>query len=184
MTPQSVGAADLAGLFGHFLVLSLLAIGGAIATAPDMHRYVVLERGWLDDGQFTASVALAQAAPGPNLLFVAVIGWNVAGAAGVLVTMTGILIPSTTLTLLASRWARERRHTRGVRAFVAGMAPLTVGLLMATGWVLAEPFLRDPQTRYAALALLGGSVVATLRTRASPMLLIALGATAGALGWV
>lgn len=184
MTPQALGAADLAGLFGHFLVLSLLAIGGAIATAPDMHRYVVLERAWLDDGQFTASVALAQAAPGPNLLFVAVIGWNIAGAAGVLVTMAGILIPSTTLTLLASRWARERRDTRGVRAFVAGMAPLTVGLLMATGWVLAEPFLRDPGTRYGTLALLGASVAAMLRTRASPLLLMALGALAGALGWV
>jgi len=62
------------------LVWVVLAIGGAIAAAPDMHRYVVGERGWLSDAQFTSSVALAQAAPGPNLLFVGVIGWNIAGA--------------------------------------------------------------------------------------------------------
>ena len=70
-------------------MLSLLAVGGAITTAPDMQRYVVGEHGWISDAQFTASVAIAQAAPGPNVLFVAVIGWNVAGLAGVPATMAG-----------------------------------------------------------------------------------------------
>ena len=51
--------ADLLSLFRHFLLLSLLSIGGAITTAPDMHRYLVTERGWISDGQFTASIALA-----------------------------------------------------------------------------------------------------------------------------
>ena len=68
----ALSAADLLGLFAHFLVLSLLAVGGAITTAPDMHRYVVAEHGWITDAQFSASVAIAQAAPGPNVLFVAV----------------------------------------------------------------------------------------------------------------
>ena len=77
-----MAASDLLALFGHFLVLSLLAVGGAITTAPDMHRYLVVDQRWLSDAQFTASVALAQAAPGPNVLFVAVLGWNVAGALG------------------------------------------------------------------------------------------------------
>jgi chromate transporter len=182
--PAALSWADLGSLFAHFLLLSLLAIGGAIGTAPDMHRYVVGERGWLDDAQFTSSVALAQAAPGPNLLFVAVIGWNVGGVAGVVATLLGILIPSTTLALLASRWAQERRETIGVRAFVAGMAPLTVALLFATGVVLAEPFVRAPAHRIGASALVVASVVAMVRTRISPLWLIAAGAAAGALGWV
>ena len=63
--------ADLLGLFGHFLLLSLLAVGGAITTAPDMHRYIVAEHQWISGAQFTSSIALAQAAPGPNVLFVA-----------------------------------------------------------------------------------------------------------------
>jgi chromate transporter len=175
--------ADIGALFTHFLLLSLLSIGGAIATAPEMQRYIVVERGWLGDAQFTSSVALAQAAPGPNLLFVAVLGWNIAGAVGVLAAMIGILIPSTTLAIAASRWARERRHTLGVRAFVAGMAPITLGLLFATGWVLAEPFVRDPQHRLGALALIVASVLVMVRTRLSPMWLIGLGAVAGAAGW-
>ena len=66
---------DCLALFQHFLTLSLLAVGGAITTVPDMHRFLVLEQHWLSDGQFSASIALAQAAPGPNLLFVSVLAW-------------------------------------------------------------------------------------------------------------
>lgn len=182
---NGLGLLDLLMLFGHFLVLSLLSIGGAMATAPEMHRITVLEHHWLSDEQFTTSVALAQAAPGPNLLFVAVIGWNVAGVAGVVATMTGILIPSTTLALAASRWARERRDSVAVRAFSNGMAPLTVGLLVATGWVLSEPYWRGGgRGALVALGLIAVSVAVMLRTRASPMWLIALGAAVGAAGWV
>jgi len=75
-------ASDWLALLSHFMSLSLLAIGGAITTAPDMHRYLVDERHWLSDGQFTSSIALAQAAPGPNVLFVALMGWNVGMNAG------------------------------------------------------------------------------------------------------
>lgn len=181
MSAVILGWSDLGALFAHFLLLSLLAIGGAIATAPDMHRYLVVEQKWLSDTQFSSSVALAQAAPGPNLLFVAVLGWNLAGALGVLVSMLGILIPSTTLALGASRWARERRTTRGVRAFVAGMAPLTLGLLVATGWLLAEPFVGDGQQRLGALALIAMTLFVMLKTKRSPLWLIGLGALAGAL---
>ena len=66
----------------HFLALSLLAIGGAITTVPEMHRYLVSQRGWLAEADFTSAIALAQAAPGPNLLFVVVLGYQVAGRAG------------------------------------------------------------------------------------------------------
>ena len=176
-------AADLWALFGHFLVLSLLSVGGAIATAPDMHRYIVEQQHWLTDGQFSASVAIAQAAPGPNVLFVAAIGWNVAGPMGALATMAGILLPSTVLSLWVTRWGMQRRETRGVRAFTTGLAPLTIGLLLATGWILAEPFVRDADHRLGALALITVTIAAIARTRISPVWLIALGAVVGALGW-
>jgi chromate transporter len=181
---MNANPSDLIGLFAHFLVLSLLSVGGAITTVPDMHRYVVGEHHWLTDAQFTASIAIAQAAPGPNVLFVAVLGWNVAGPLGMLATMTGILVPSTALSLWATRWGSQRRETRGVRAFTAGLTPLTLGLLLATGWVLAEPYLRDPAHRWGALGLIAITVLAMLRTRISPMWLVALGTTVGALGWV
>lgn len=176
--PHGLDAATLAQIFGHYLILSLLAVGGAITTAPDMQRYLVQEHGWLSDAQFSASIGLAQAAPGPNILFIAVLGWNVAGLAGMLVTMLGIMLPSSVLALAASRWLATRRETFGVRVFTGGLAPLTIGLLAATGWILAAPV----RGSWAAWGLVIASVVAMLRSKISPMWLIALGALVGALG--
>jgi len=176
---SALSANDLLLLFAQFLVLSLLSVGGAIATAPDMHRFVVNEHHWITDTQFTASVALAQAAPGPNVLFVAVIGWNVAGPLGALATMSGILLPSTALSLWATRWGQARRETRGVRTFTTGMAPLTLGLLLATGWVLAGP----AAGHLGTMLLVLGTVAVMVRTKLSPMWPVAAGAVIGALGW-
>jgi len=177
---HGLGAADLLALFGHFLLLSLLAVGGAITTAPDMHRYVVGQQHWISDDMFTASVALAQAAPGPNVLFVAVIGFNVGGLAGAAATLLGIMLPSTTLALWATRWGHSRRETLGVRAFTTGLAPLTLGLLLATGWILSDPV----RGQLGAVALIATTVAVMLKTKLSPLWLVALGAVAGALGWI
>ena len=181
---MTLDTAGLLGLFGHFLVLSLLAVGGAITTVPDMHRYIVSQQHWLNDAQFNASIAIAQAAPGPNVLFVAVLGWNVAGPVGTAATLIGILLPSTMLSLWATRWGTQRRETRFVRAFTTGLTPLTLGLLLSTGYVLSEPYLRNPDHRWGAVALILLTLLVMLRTRLSPMWLVAIGFLAGALGWV
>ncbi len=191
---------ELLGLFGHFAALSMLAVGGAITTAPDMHRYLVEEHGWLSDGQFTDAIALAQAAPGPNLLFVAVMGWNAAGAWGVAATMLGILLPSSVMAFWVARLQGANREHRFARAFTTGMAPLTIGLLLATAWLLAEPALRAlwrhgsplawaaPSAELAramgSLGLLAFAVWAMLRKKLSPMALVGVGAALGALGLV
>jgi chromate transporter len=176
-----MGADDtLLGLFGHFLAMSMLAVGGALAVTPGIHSYLVDERGWLTDAQFSAGVAIAQAAPGPNLLFVPVLGYAVAGLAGAFVSLAGMLIPSTALALAVSRWGGQRRETRFVRAFVAGLAPVTVGLLAASAILLAAPY----RGSAAALALVVGAALLAWRTKASPVWLIAAGAAVGALGWV
>lgn len=178
MTPFT--AADWLPLFAHFLAMSMLSIGGAIATAPDIHRFVVEQHGWIDDAQFTASIALAQAAPGPNLLFVPVIGYAIAGLPGAAMALLGMLLPSTTLAVAASQWGQRRRQTRGVRAFVAGLAPVTIGMLLSAGTVLAQPFAKAPQ----AWALIAGTVALSATTKINPVWLIAVGAVVGALGWV
>jgi chromate transporter len=167
-------------LFGHFALLSLLAVGGAITTVPDMQRFVVGERGWLSDTAFSGSIALAQAAPGPNVLFVAVIGFNVAGLMGVGATLAGSLLPSTVLAVAAGRYGAQRRKAPGVAAFTEGLAPVTIGLLLATGWVLTEP----SHGRWGTLPLVVATIVLMQRTKISPVWPIAAGALAGWLGWV
>jgi len=153
--PIHLTAANWFDLFRHFVSLSLLAVGGAISTAPEMHRYLVLEQHWLTDRQFTNSIALAQAAPGPNVLFVSLMGWNVglnaaSGAglsgwsaygtalAGAFAALTGMLLPSCVLTWAATHWAHKNQHLRAVRAFKSGLAPVVVALVLVTGWLLAQ----------------------------------------------
>ncbi|HEY8976846.1 MAG TPA: chromate transporter [Burkholderiaceae bacterium] len=180
MTPAVVSSpsgADWGGVLAQFLLLSLLSIGGAISTVPEMHRYLVDQHHWLSNDQFSAMVAIAQAAPGPNLLFVAVLGWGIGGALGMLVTMLGILLPSTTLTLAAARWGEARRHTRGVQAFVTGLAPLTVGLVLSSGFLLGKPAYGDPWLIAAMIV----TVVVCVRWKVSPLWLIAAGGLVGGL---
>lgn len=175
---------DLFSLFLHFMTLSLLSIGGAITTVPEMHRYLVDRQGWLSEELFTSSIALAQAAPGPNILFVAVLGYNVAGLAGAAAAMAGIMLPSSVLTVTATRWARAHRDDLKVRAFSAGMMPLTLGLIVATGWLLALPFLRNEAHRWSTLALIATTVALTLRTRLGLVWMVLAGGALGALGFV
>jgi chromate transporter len=145
MNPIVMGTADWLSLLVHYLALSLLCVGGAITTAPDMHRFLVQEKAWLTDPQFSASIAIAQAAPGPNVLFTALMGWNVGLNAGGLWTallgmvlcLGGIMIPSSVLVYLTAHWSHRNRELRAVRAFKQGMAPVVVALLIATGWILA-----------------------------------------------
>jgi chromate transporter len=172
-------AADWLGLFGHFLVLSLLSIGGAITVVPDMHRVLVSQMGLLNDAQFSSSIAIAQASPGPNVLFVAVMGYQAAGLLGALATLSGIMIPSTTLALAAARWGHARRDWMAVRAFRAGMAPLVIALMLATAWILS---VEGPGWRTAAVTLAAALLV--WRTRLHLLLLVAAGALVGALGWL
>ncbi|MDB5841181.1 MAG: chromate transporter [Herminiimonas sp.] len=179
--------ADWLGLFTHYLTLSLLAVGGAITTTPEMHRYLVVQQGWLTDPQFSASVTLAQASPGPNVLFVALMGWNVgvnsggmaAGLLGVFVTMTGILLPSTTLTYLAARWGHKNRELRAVRAFKQGMAPIVIGLLIATSWILASAH-SNPATDWKLWATTAVTALIIWRTKLHLLWLLGAGAL---LGW-
>lgn len=178
-----MNVADLIALFVHCATLSLLAIGGAIATVPDLQRFVVVEHGWLPAADFTASVALAQAAPGPNLLFVAVVGFNALGLPGALAAMAGILLPSTTLTYLAASWGHRNRDLRAVRAFKQGMTPIVVALLAATGWVLAtgsEYRLQDWPTWLVTIV----SAFLVWRTRIHLLWMLAAGALLGWFGLV
>lgn len=182
---------DWLELFAHFATLSLLSVGGAITTAPDMHRFLVDGRHWLTDPQFSASIAIAQSAPGPNVLFVALMGWNVGlnagglplAAFGLVVAMTGIMLPSTTLTYMAARWSQANRQLRGVRAFKQGMAPIVVALLVATGWILATG--SSYTLRNWPLWLVTGvSALVVWRTRLHLLWLLGAGALLGWFGLV
>ena len=182
---------DWLNLFGHYLLLSLMSLGGAISTTSEMHRFLVEQHGWLTQAQFNDSIALAQAAPGPNVLFVALMGWNVgmnagsltAALLGVFVTMTGILLPSTIFTYQVAQWGHRNRELRPVRAFKQGMAPVVISLLLSTAWILASSA-GGPGVHWPLwlLALVSGVLI--WRTKLHLLWVLGAGALLGALGFV
>lgn len=182
---------DWLALFGHYLLLSLLSVGGVVTTAPEMHRYLVDRQHWLSDAQFNASIALAQAAPGPNALFVALLGWNVGMNAGgmataifgMAITLTGLLLPSTLIAYHATRWTQRNRELRSVRAFKLGMAPLVIALVIATGWILASADTGAARA-WPLWILTGITVLLVYYARIHLLWLLAAGAMLGALGVV
>jgi len=178
---------DWLSLFGHYLLLSLMSIGGAISTTSEMQRYLVEQHHWLTQQQFNDAIALAQAAPGPNVLFVALMGWQVGmnagstGAAlmGVAVTMIGILLPSTLLTYMAAQWGHRNRDLRAVRSFKQGMAPLVIALLLSTSWILGSASQRAA-TDWPLWLLSIASAIVIWRTKIHLLWVLAAGAL---LGW-
>ena len=167
----------LAALFGQ---LALLAVGGVNTVVPEMQRQVVQDHGWMSARDFAALFALAQAAPGPNMLVATLGGGRVAGLAGA-AGATGCLIgPACLLTYLVSGAWHRFRAARWRVVLQAALTPVTVGLLLAAGVVLA----RDAVHGAGGAAICAGSTAAVLGSRSHPLWWLAAGAGLGALGLI
>ncbi|HLI67490.1 MAG TPA: chromate transporter [Caulobacteraceae bacterium] len=135
---MKVAWSTLQTLAVQFSLLSLLAFGGANAVLPEIHRQAVAVHGWMTDKDFAALFAVAQAAPGPNFLVSTLVGWKAAGIPGALVATAAMCGPSCLLTYwVAKAWDRYR-HTRWRTAIAAGVAPVTVGLIFSSAYVLVR----------------------------------------------
>ena len=170
-------AAGLAALFLYFLMLAFLAVGGAPSVLQEMHRYVVDVNQWMTSAQFAELFTLAQIAPGPNVMYIPLIGWHVAGWIGAAATTIPFIMPSATLTMLVAHLhIRHPKASAGV-AIRRGLTPITIGLTFASGWILMPAVNHD--WRGYLLTLL--TVVLVMRTPLNPLWVLGIGAAAGAL---
>jgi chromate transporter len=170
----------LAELGLQFAVLSLLAFGGGNAVLPEMQRIAVETHHWMSAATFVQLFAIAQAAPGPNILVVTLIGWQVAGFAGAFVATLALCGPSSLLIFsLEQLWSRFSNN-RFRQAIQAGVAPLAIGLVLAGGYLVALS--ADADWRSAGLTV--ATTVIVLRWRRNPLWLIGAGALMGLLGVV
>ncbi len=163
-----------------FLQMSLLAFGGANTILPELQRQVVDVNHMMDAHTFAALFALAQAAPGPNMMVVSLIGWNVAGLSGAVLTMLCVAGPSSILTFFVSRVWERFRDAPWRKAVQRGLMPVTAGLLISSAALLIQSTALD-----WSLGVLSAAVVVLLfRTKAHPMLVLGGAAILGAVGVV
>ncbi|NDY93117.1 chromate transporter [Ideonella livida] len=189
---------DWLDLIWRHLTLSLLAVGGAITLAPALHQYHVGEHAWLSEAEFAQALTLAQAAPGPNALFIALLGWQVGlhsaaggpwwwqglcGLAAALAVLAALLLPSSLLTLTLTRWTQRHRQHLGVRAFRQGLAPVVVGVLGAASMLLLQGQSggRWPEARWAVAGVV---MLLVWRTKLHLLWMLAAGAALGSLGYL
>jgi chromate transporter len=163
-----------------FAPLSLLAVGGANAVIPEMHRQAVDVAGWMNDRQFAELFAIAQVAPGPNIIIVTLIGFYVAGIAGALAATTAMVGPSCLLTYFAARVWERFRTARWRIIIQAGLLPVSVGLIAASALVLA----RTADVSPVAVVLTLATAVIGFFTRVHPLWMFAAAAAVGYAGWV
>ncbi len=166
---------DLHALVTTFLGLSLISVGGGIAVLPEMSRLVVQEHGWMSHLQFAKLFALAQAAPGPNIMVVGLIGWQVAGAAGMFAAMLAMCGPTSLLAFAFSRL--QRREFPWLKRIERGLVPIAIGLIAASGLLLAEGTVREAPL---VLPVVLASFLFVWRTQRSPLWVLVGGAAFGA----
>ena len=171
-------APSLTALFLRFCLFSLMAVGGATALIPEMHRQVVDLHGWMSTADFTALFAIAQAAPGPNVIFVSLIGWKLAGIPGALVCTLGMCLPAAVLAFAVGRIWDRFQHSPWRKAIERGLAPLTIGLVLGSGCLLAKATSTHWQLGLVAAASAGLS----FRSGRNPLWWLAGAALLGALG--
>jgi len=164
-------------LASGFGAISLMAVGGGIAVVPEMSRLVVELHGWMTQARFAELFALAQAAPGPNVLVVGLIGWQVAGLVGMLVATTAMTVPAGLLAYGFYRFRRRMSGSTRMELVEKGLVPIAVGLILASGLILGEAAARD----WVAVALTVGSTLFVWLTKRSPLWVLGIGAVVGAL---
>jgi len=169
-----------------FSSLSLLSIGGGNSVIPEMHKKAVDTYRWMGDNkkqgdkQFADIFAISQAAPGPSILIVTLVGYKAAGIVGAILATVAMIFPAAVLVyLVTSIWQRaEKSPIR--HAIEKGFAPLTVGLVLASGYVMGRAADHDWQ----AYILTGICTAICTFTKVNPLIVVGVAGFIGWLGWV
>ena len=159
----------------YFALLSLVSVGGIPAVMPEMQRLVVDVQGWMSAAEFTQLFAIAQAAPGPNVLVTALIGWKVAGIVGGLVSLGAFCGPAALLAYsLGGIWDRMR-DAPWRKDFQRALLPISVGFIVSGGYILATPQGID----WHSVLIAGASAAMLCATRLNPLWILSAGGVLG-----
>ena len=160
-------------------LLSSISFGGFPTVLPDVRDFVVADHGWVTDQEFTNFFALAQAIPGPNMiLMMSFIGWQVWGLPGAVASAFATFGPPCTIYFASYRLWDRFREARWQPVIRNGLVPVTIGLVIASGTIMA----RAADTGWAAVSVTVAATALMLSTRINPLWMLLAGATLGGFG--
>jgi chromate transporter len=164
----------------HFGVLSIAAVGGGNSAIPEIHRQAVEVSQWMTERQFADIFAISQAAPGPNFLISTLIGYQVAGIAGAIIATLAMCVPSSVLAYYVGGTWEKFKYARWRMAVQAGLIPVSIGLIGATGVIVAQA----ADHTAVAYAVTGVTAVITFMSRLNPAWLFLVGGLLGLAGLI
>ena len=172
------GPSDALTLAARLALLSSISFGGFPTVLPDVREFVVISHGWLTDQEFSNLFALAQAIPGPNMiLMMSFVGWRVWGLPGAIASAVATFGPPCTI-YFSSYCVWDRFHETQWQDIVrSGLVPVTLGLVIASGVVMAGA----SYTGFAALLVTLCAALLMLLTRINPLWMLLGGGILGAL---
>ena len=177
------GEANMSALLSLFIKLSAfsaLAFGGINALLPALYDLSVNQEHWLNTQTFADFFAIAQAAPGPNLMTVTLIGWHVSGVIGAIVASIAICWPSSIMVFFLQRYISNLRNPITKKTIQFAASALAVGLVLGSAWDISQQINHS----VAAFALTLIAIAVMLLSRWHPLYLIVIGAVLGVLGFI
>lgn len=166
---------DLVRIFGAFLKIGAFLFGSGYVLLAFLRRDLVLSNGWLSEGQILDAVAVGQITPGPLFTTATFVGYLLQGVPGAVVATVAIFLPAFVMTAVLEPLISKLRNHPVTAAALDGLNAAAVALMAGVTWFLA----RDAVGGVLTALLAAASLVALLRWRVSPVLLMLVGAAAG-----
>ncbi len=158
-----------------FFTTAIFSFGGIATMIPEIHRQAVDIRGWLGNDDFATAFALSQIAPGPNILLMSMIGWRVAGWAGLAVATLATIVPTSLIALLAGRGEARIANTRWYMIAKRALPPIVVGLILSSGVVTGHAAI----DHWLGVAIAGGVAIHIALSRTNPLIPLGIGTAIG-----
>ena len=158
-----------------FAYLSLLTIGGGMAAFPEMKILTVEAHQWLTFPQLIHLYSVGQMAPGPNMMMIVPIGEWAGGVLGAIAVVLAFFGPTAVLTFIVGRLWNKLEKWPWRRSIQQGLAPVSIGLLLAGCFTMAKGAIFGLETATIAVVVL----LILLNYKINPALLILVGAVIG-----
>ena len=127
-------------LFLTFLQIGAVSFGGGYAMISLIREHV-LSHNWLSESDFLNMVAVSESTPGPIAVNMATfIGASQGGLLGSFIATLGVVLPSFIIILLIATLIRNLLKYKGAQAFLNGIRPCVIGLILSTSIIFSTVF--------------------------------------------